>query len=109
MVTDSGGYGIAMWRARNCVVKGNNVTRNGAGITLTDESENNIIDGNTLTHSEGNGIAICGNSSNNIVKQNVAIGNGDGVTTFDLFDSSVNNAWQNNTYVTKKPDTLQKS
>jgi parallel beta-helix repeat protein len=108
VVTD-GGYGIAMWRARNCVIRGNNVTRNGVGITLTDASENNIIDGNTVTHSGGNGVAVEGNSSNNIVEQNVAIGNGDGVSTFDLLDSSVNNVWQNNTYVTKKPDTLQRS
>lgn len=109
VVTDGGGYGIAMWRARDCVIRGNNVTRNGVGITLTDESENNIIDENTVTHSEGNGIAIGKNSSNNIVRGNVAIGNGDGVSTFDLLDSSVNNVWQNNIYVTKKPDTLQRS
>lgn len=108
VVTD-GGYGIAMWRAENCVVRGNNVTRNEVGITLTDESDNNIIDGNTVTCSGGNGIAIVGKSSSNIVKGNVAIGNGDGVSTFDLLDSSVNNVWQNNTYATKKPDTLQTS
>jgi len=109
VVTDTGGYGVAMWRARNCVIRGNNVTRNQAGITLTDESKNNLIDGNTISHSGGNGIAIRENSSGNIVKGNVAIGNGDGVSTFDLFDSGTNNVWQNNTYITKKPDTLQTS
>jgi len=109
VLADNGGYGIAMWRAKNCAVRGNNVTRNEVGITLTDESDNNIIDGNTVTCSGGNGIAIVGKSSSNIVKGNVAIGNGDGVNTFDLLDSSVNNVWQNNMYVTKKPDTLQTS
>jgi len=109
VVTNTGGYGIATWRARNCIIRGNNVSRNRGGITLTDESKNNLIDENTVSHSGGNGIAIGGNSSDNIVKGNIAIGNGDGVSTFDLSDSGINNVWQNNTYVTKKPDTLQTS
>jgi parallel beta-helix repeat protein len=106
LVTNSNGYGIGMWEASNCVVKGNNVTRNGVGIMLVDGSQNNTITSNIVTHSEGNGIAIGGNSSHNVVRGNIALGNGDGFHTFDLLDSALNNIWQNNTYVTKKPNTL---
>ena len=105
-VTNSSGYAIGMWEATNCLVKSNNITRNGAGITLTDNSQNNTIDWNTVTNSEGNGIAISEHSVRNVVSRNTVLGNGDGVNTFDLLDLTLNNTWQNNTYATKNPNAL---
>jgi parallel beta-helix repeat protein len=107
VVTDGVSYGIAMWRATNCSLTGNTVTRNGIGIVLTDHSLGNLVEGNNVTGNKGGGISIGEGSSGNTVKGNFAKGNGDGTNAFDLFDASGNNIWQNNTYSTKKPDTLQ--
>lgn len=109
IVKDSGRYGIATWLASNCVIRNNTVTGSGlgGGISLTDQSVNNMVEGNTVTGNRGNGILLTGSSSNNTVTGNTAKGNGDGINYFDLFDASGNNIWQNNTYNTKKPNTLQ--
>jgi parallel beta-helix repeat protein len=107
IVSDSGQYGIGMWRATNNVVRSNTIMRNtGVGITLTDHSTNNLIEANTISGSIGNGISLVQGSSGNTIRGNTAKGNGDGVNCYDLLDYGSNNVWQNNTYDTKKPDTI---
>jgi parallel beta-helix repeat protein len=107
VVTGSLSYGIAMWRATNCVLRGNIARGNGdTGIMLTDSSNNNLIEGNTVTGNKGGGILILGESTGNTIKENTAKNNGDGVNTVDLYDASSNNIWQNNTYDTKMPESI---
>jgi parallel beta-helix repeat protein len=73
---------------------------------LTDSSNNNLIEGNTVTGNKGGGILILGESTGNTIKENTAKNNGDGVNTVDLYDASSNNIWQNNTYDTKMPESI---
>jgi parallel beta-helix repeat protein len=107
VVSDSKTYGIGMWRAANNIVRSNTIMRNtGVGITLTDHSTKNLIEDNSISGSIGDGIAVVQGSSGNTIRGNTAKGNGDGVDSFDLLDYGSNNVWQNNTYDTKKPDTI---
>jgi len=106
LIVENASYGIGMWRATNCLVRGNVVNRNGVGIMLTDQSEGNLVERNNVTQSVGDGIVITEGSVGNIVRGNIARGNGDGVSAFDLHDMSLNNVWQDNDYSTKEPETL---
>jgi parallel beta-helix repeat protein len=78
----------------------------GVGITLTDHSTNNLIEANTISGTIGNGISLVQGSSGNTIRGNTAKGNGDGVNCYDLLDYGSNNVWQNNTYDTKKPESI---
>jgi parallel beta-helix repeat protein len=72
---------------------------------LTDDSTKNLVEANNVTKNGGSGIIIM-ESSENTIRQNFAKGNGDGVKDFDLYDMGSGNVWQNNTYGTKKPDSI---
>ena len=106
VITDGSSYGIGMWRAADCILRGNTVSRNlGIGILLTDASNNNAVDANNVTENRGTGILVTHSSSNHL-EGNTAKDNGDGVESFDLEDAGADNIWRNNIYRTKKPDTL---
>ena len=105
-VIGSKSYGIAMWRATSCLLKDNTVGHNGVGMLLTGESARNTIEGNIVTQNVGDGILLAGGSVDNIITKNIAKGNGNGVTSFDLHEQGLKNIWQDNAYDTKNPDTL---
>jgi len=106
-VSENSVYGIGVWRAASNVFRSNTVMHNQVvGIMLTDHSTNNLIEANTVSKNNGSGIIIVGESSANTIRQNTARGNGDGVNDFDLYDMASGNVWQNNTYDTKKPDSI---
>jgi len=107
-ISDTMVYGIGVWRAARTVVRNNMITQNkGVGIVLTERSSNNSVEANVVTENRGGGILISEGSSQNTIKDNTAKGNGDGVRSFDLADTSSGNTWKNNTYDTKTPDTLE--
>lgn len=107
VVSDNPVFGIGVWRGANNVLRSNTVMRNQVvGIMLTDHSTKNLIEANTVSKNGGTGIIIIGESSENTIRQNTARGNGDGVKDFDLYDMASGNIWQNNTYDTKKPDSI---
>jgi parallel beta-helix repeat protein len=107
IVSDSGSYGIGIWRSSNNVLRSNTVTRNKiVGIMLTDHSTNNMIEANTVSDNAGSGIALIDGSSGNTVRLNTVRRNGDGVNDFDLYDAVSGNVWQENVYDTKKPETI---
>jgi parallel beta-helix repeat protein len=107
VVSDNAVFGIALWRGANNVFRSNTVMHNQAvGIMLTDQSTKNLVEANNVTRNAGSGIIIIGESSENTIRQNTAKGNGDGVKDFDLYDMSSGNVWENNTYDTKKPDSI---
>jgi parallel beta-helix repeat protein len=106
-VSDNPVFGIGLWRAANNVLRNNTVIRNQmVGIMLTDHSTQNLIEANTVSKNGGSGIILIQESSENTIRQNTARGNGDGVKDFDLYDMASGNIWQNNTYDTKKPDSI---
>lgn len=107
IVTENGGYGVGLWVAANSVVSDNIVSGNGeyGGIGLSEMSYNNTVTRNLVERNSGNGISVLeGSSANNIVL-NRAKGNGDGASTFDLFDdaSGSGNVWSNNDFDTSSP------
>ena len=107
VVSDNTVFGIGVWYAVNNVLRNNTVMHNqGTGIMLTDNCAQNLIEANTVSENGGSGIILIDGSSGNTIRQNTARGNGDGVKDFDLYDMVSGNAWQNNTYDTKKPDSL---
>jgi parallel beta-helix repeat protein len=100
-------YGIGVWSAARTVVRGNLVTHSqGVGIVLTDGSSNSIVEGNRATENKGGGILLTEDTSHNSVIGNTAKQNGDGVNFFDLEDAGSVNTWENNSYDTKMPETL---
>jgi parallel beta-helix repeat protein len=107
LVSDNPVFGIGVWRAANNVLRNNTVIHNQmVGIMLTDHCKQNLIEANTVSNNGGSGIVLIDGSSDNTIRQNIAKGNGDGVKDFDLYDRVSGNIWENNTYDTKKPDTL---
>jgi parallel beta-helix repeat protein len=107
VVSDNVVFGIGLWQGANNVFRSNTVTHNQVvGIMLTDHSTKNLVEANNVTKNGGSGIIIIDESSENTIRQNTARGNGDGVKDFDLYDMSSGNVWQNNTYDTKKPDSI---
>jgi parallel beta-helix repeat protein len=107
VVSDNPVFGIGIWRAANNVLRNNTVVRNQmVGIMLTDHSTQNLIEANVVSNNGGSGIILVDGSSGNTIRQNTARGNGDGVKDFDLYDRVSGNIWENNTYDTKKPDTI---
>lgn len=107
IVTGSKSYGIGMWRAADCVVRRNIVKGNGGvGIMLTEMSNSNTVEENNVTENKGNGIFLAQQSTGNMIRANTANANGDGINAFDLHDMGSNNIWENNTYSTKRPDTI---
>jgi parallel beta-helix repeat protein len=106
-VSENSVYGIGVWRAANNVFRSNTVTHNQVvGIMLTDHCTNNLIEANTVSNNQGSGIITIAGSSGNTIRHNTARGNGDGVNDFDLYDMASGNVWQDNTYDTKKPDSI---
>jgi parallel beta-helix repeat protein len=106
-VSENPVFGIGVWRAANNVLRNNTVVRNQmVGIMLTDHCTKNLIEANIVSNNGGSGIILVDGSSENTVRQNIAKGNGDGVRDFDLYDRVSGNIWENNTYDTKKPDTI---
>jgi parallel beta-helix repeat protein len=100
-------YGIGVWRAAHTTVRSNSVTQSrGIGIFLTDRSSNNSVEENQVTENKGGGILLTEETSYNSIRGNTAKGNGDGVTLFDLTDTGSGNTWENNSYDTKMPRTL---
>jgi parallel beta-helix repeat protein len=107
VVSDNGDFGIGLWQGTNNVFRSNTVIHNyDVGIMVTDGSTKNLVEANNVTKNGGSGIIIIGGSSGNTIRQNTAKGNGDGVKDFDLYDMASGNVWENNTYDTKKPDTI---
>ena len=107
VVSDNPVFGIGVWRAANNVLRNNTVVRNQiVGIMLTDHSTQNLIEANIVSNNGGSGIILVDGSSENTIRQNITRGNGDGVKDFDLYDMTSGNIWQNNTYDTKKPDSI---
>jgi parallel beta-helix repeat protein len=107
VVSDNNNFGIGLWLGANNVFRSNTVMHNNVtGIMITDYSTKNLVEANNVTKNGGSGIIIIGDSSDNTIRQNTARGNGDGVKDFDLYDMSSGNVWQNNTYDTKKPDSI---
>jgi len=107
VVKANSAYGIALWRARNNVIKGNAVSENGgAGIMLIDSSAANLVENNRVVNNGGDGILIAQQSSGNTVAGNNVTGNGNGATTFDLHDETSDNLWVSNTFNTRSPDTI---
>jgi parallel beta-helix repeat protein len=106
-VSNTTTYGIGVWRAVRTIVRGNLVTRNqGVGVTLADGSSNNTVEENQVTENKGGGIVLAEQTSYNSIRGNTAKGNGDGVSFFDLADAGSSNTWENNSYDTKMPETL---
>ena len=100
-------YGVGLWSAGNNIVKENLVSENrGAGIMLLDSSATNVVEDNHVFNNVGDGVLIADQSSGNRVARNNVTGNGDGVTTFDLHEESLDNVWASNTFNTKEPDTI---
>jgi parallel beta-helix repeat protein len=100
-------YGIGMWHAIKNVLRSNTVTHNEMwGIMLTDHCAFNVLEANTVLENDGSGISLIDNSSKNTIRGNTSKGNGDGINGFDLYDAVSGNDWQNNTYDTKKPESL---
>jgi parallel beta-helix repeat protein len=107
VVSDNAVFGIGLWRGANNVFRSNTVMHNQVvGIMITDHSTKTLVEANNVTKNGGSGIIIIDESSENTIRQNTAKGNGDGVKDFDLYDMSSGNVWQNNTYDTKKPDSI---
>jgi parallel beta-helix repeat protein len=107
VVSDNAVFGIGIWRAANNVLRNNTVVNNqGVGIVLTDDCTQNTIEANTVSGNGGSGIILVDGSSGNTIRQNTARRNGDGVKDFDLYDMVSGNVWQNNTYDSKKPDSI---
>jgi len=107
IVSENKVYGIGVWRGAKNVMRSNTVMYNlVVGIMLTDHSTSNLIEGNTVSHNAGSGVVLTDGSSGNTISGNTARGNGDGVNDFDLYDNCSDNVWQNNTYDTKKPDSI---
>jgi parallel beta-helix repeat protein len=107
IVSDNEVYGIGVWRGGHNVLKQNKVTHNKiVGIMLTDQSTNNTIEANIVSNNTGSGITLIDGSSGNTIRGNMARGNGDGINYFDLYDAVLGNIWQNNTYDTKKPESI---
>ena len=106
VVSDNVVFGIGLWAGANNVFRSNTIVHNQVvGIMLTDDSTKNLVEANNVTKNGGSGIIIM-ESSENTIRQNFAKGNGDGVKDFDLYDMGSGNVWQNNTYDTKKPDSI---
>jgi parallel beta-helix repeat protein len=100
-------YGIGVWRSARTIIRSNMVTSGqGVGITLADTSSNDTVEKNQVTANKGGGIVLGPETSNNLIRGNTAKRNGDGVSLFDLEDTGTGNTWQNNSYDTKMPDTL---
>jgi parallel beta-helix repeat protein len=107
VVSNNTVFGIGVWRGADNVFRSNTVTHNQVvGIMLTDHSTRNLIEANTVSNNGGSGIIIVDGSSENTIRQNAARGNGDGIEDFDLYDRASGNVWQDNTYDTKKPDSI---
>jgi parallel beta-helix repeat protein len=107
VVSGNAVFGIGVWQGTNNVFRSNTVAHNQVvGIMLTDGSTKNLVEANNVTKNGGSGIIIVGESSGNTIRQNTAKGNGDGVKDFDLYDMASGNVWENNTYDTKKPDSI---
>lgn len=106
-VTGCSTYGIAMWRGAHNTIRNNIVTETeGIGIGLTEGSVGNLVEGNVVTGNIDGGIVMGEGATQNMIRGNTAKGNGDGINYFDLRDTSSDNIWQNNTYETKKPETI---
>jgi parallel beta-helix repeat protein len=67
---------------------------------------NNVVEANMVSHNPDGGIVLIDGSSGNTVRGNTASKNGDGIDYFDLYDAGSGNIWQNNTYETKKPESI---
>jgi parallel beta-helix repeat protein len=106
-VSNTTTYGIGVWRAARTVVRSNLVTHNqGVGITLAEGSSNNTVEQNEVIENKGGGIVLAQGTLYNSVRGNTAKRNGDGVSSFDLADTGSANTWENNSYDTKTPETL---
>jgi parallel beta-helix repeat protein len=112
IITDGGdeGYGIALYRAHNNQITGNRVERMGrfGGIILAEPSNGNSVSHNTVHQNKGSGIYVIPGSSKNTITFNVVQGNGDGVSSFDLYDESNPglNVWANNQYNTRNRNDI---
>jgi parallel beta-helix repeat protein len=106
-VSNTTEYDIGLWVAARTVVRGNLVTHSqGAGILLAYGSSNSMVEGNRVTENKDGGIVLTEETSNNSIRDNTAKQNGDGVHFFDLADAGSGNTWENNSYDTKMPQTL---
>jgi len=100
-------YGIGLWRASDNKIIANTIADGGGvGILLTASSSGNTIENNNVRRNTADGILINKGSSSNLVQKNIFMGNGDGGSTFDLHSEESSNVWRDNTFETRKPDTL---
>jgi parallel beta-helix repeat protein len=95
-VRESNGAGIALDIARGTVVRGNDLRSSGAGIELS-ESTNNLIESNNAGGTLGTGISIEGLSFDNDVIDNLASGNGgEGIEVADNAPAGQGNVLEGN-------------
>ena len=85
--------GINLYHCRNHVVSGNTVTYNGFGILL-EESDNNVIIGNTVIDNYETGIQLMGTSSGNTIMDNVVIRSGAHGIAIDSYSEVQMRFWE---------------
>ena len=99
-------YGVGMWQARNNLIKGNVVSENGVGIMLITSCTKNLVEQNIVVNNSADGILADEQSAENKITGNTVTGNGNGTTSFDLHDESLDNSWVGNIFNTRRPDTI---
>jgi len=99
-------YGLGLWEAQNNSIQGNVVSENGVGIMMILSSTKNIVEQNNVAKNVADGIVADEQSIGNRIMGNTVTGNGNGVTSFDLHDESSGNLWSDNTFNTRRPDTI---
>ena len=96
-VPESGGAGIELELARNTLVRGNDLRSSGAGIEVS-ESSNNLIEANNAGSTLGAGISLEALSFSNVVRLNIASGNGgEGIEVADSAPIGQGNVVERNT------------
>ena len=100
-------YGLGLWEAHNNSIQRNVISENGdGGIMLISSSTKNIVEQNNVVNNVADGIFADEQSIDNRIMGNTVSGNGNGVTSFDLHDESSDNLWFDNTFNTRRPDTI---
>jgi parallel beta-helix repeat protein len=89
-VNASSGPGVGLTGASDNTVLNNLLTENGGGVLLetTDSSSgsrpsnNNVVQGNTITEPGGDGVEISGSDGNQVIANSVTFANGEGVSLY---------------------------
>jgi parallel beta-helix repeat protein len=109
-----GTLGIGIVVSGQMATVSNNIVKNnqGDGIQLS-QLTSSLISGNVIMNNDGDGIDADATTSGNTISGNMAMGNGQAVGGFDLFDASTGtgtamtaNTWLNNKAQTRSPARL---